>query len=233
MSARSISDYFKALEFLKDDWKASTLVKFWIPKEKFIELLIDETGISICREDKGKFVFALGSRAPLKPDWFRISFERSSSWIQELSKYEKNEWEAYALDVPNQPSLQLLEPPKDEEIAEFLKEHGPNLSVGPGNSEIVRWSSIRSENGELEGVAAICKWQSGEHVVASVATHSARRNQGLGKKLMRIVSGELTTLGIKRVCLGVTSSNLSAVKVYVDMGYQKLFDFTYINRTPN
>ena len=233
MSARSITDFSDAFDYLKTDWKLSTLFKFWIPKEKFVELLIDESGISICREDNGRFVFALGKRAPLRPEWSRISFERSSSWLKELTKYEKNEWEAYSLHVPSEPRLEINEEPKNEEIEKFLKEHGPDLSVSPGNPEIVRWSSIRSDSGELEGVAAICKWQSGEHVVASVATHSARRNRGLGKKLMGVVSGELASLGIKQVCLGVTSSNLSAVKVYADTGYKKLFDFTYINRTPN
>lgn len=233
MSARSITDFSDAIDYLKTDWKLSTLFKFWIPKEKFVELLIDESGISICREDNGRFVFALGKRAPLRPEWSRISFERSSSWLKELTKYEKNDWEAYSLDVPSETRLELNEEPKNEEIEKFLKEHGPDLSVSPGNPEIVRWSSIRSDSGEIEGVAAICKWQSGEYVVASVATHSARRNRGLGKKLMGVVSGELASLGIKQVCLGVTSSNLSAVKVYADTGYKKLFDFTYINRTPN
>jgi ribosomal protein S18 acetylase RimI-like enzyme len=231
MSARSITDFSDALDYLKTDLKLFTLFKFWIPKEKFVELLIDESGISICREDNGRFVFALGKRAPLKPEWSRISFERSSSWLKELTKYEKNEWEAYSLDVPSELRLELTQEPKDEDIAVFLEEHGPDLSVSPGNPEIVRWSSIRSDSGELEGVAAICKWQSGEHVVASVATHSARRNQGLGKKLMRVVSKELATLGIKQVCLGVTSSNLGAVKLYQNIGYEKLFDFTFINRT--
>jgi ribosomal protein S18 acetylase RimI-like enzyme len=231
MSARSITDFSDALDYLKTDLKLFTLFKFWIPKEKFVELLIDESGISICREDNGRFVFALGKRAPLKPEWSRISFERSSSWLKELTKYEKNEWEAYSLDVPSELRLELTQEPKDEDIADFLEEHGPDLSVSPGNPEIVRWSSIRSDSGELEGVAAICKWQSGEHVVASVATHSARRNQGLGKKLMRVVSKELATLGIKQVCLGVTSSNLGAVKLYQNIGYEKLFDFTFINRT--
>lgn len=233
MSARSITDFSDAIDYLKKDWKLSTLFKFWIPKEKFVELLIDESGISICREDNGRFVFALGKRAPLRPEWSRISFERSSSWLKELTKNEKNEWEAYSLHVPSEPRLEINEEPKNEEIEKFLKEHGPDLSVSPGNPEIVRWSSIRSDSGEIEGVAAICKWQSGEYVVASVATHSARRNRGLGKKLMGVVSGELASLGIKQVCLGVTSSNLSAVKVYADTGYKKLFDFTYINRTPN
>lgn len=233
MSARSITDFSDAIDYLKTDWKLSTLFKFWIPKEKFVELLIDESGISICREDNGRFVFALGKRAPLRPEWSRISFERSSSWLKELTKNEKNEWEAYSLHVPSEPRLEINEEPKNEEIEKFLKEHGPDLSVSPGNPEIVRWSSIRSDSGEIEGVAAICKWQSGEYVVASVATHSARRNRGLGKKLMGVVSGELASLGIKQVCLGVTSSNLSAVKVYADTGYKKLFDFTYINRTPN
>jgi ribosomal protein S18 acetylase RimI-like enzyme len=231
MSARSITDFNDALDYLKTDLKLFTLFKFWIPKDKFVELLIDESGISICREDNGRFVFALGKRAPLRPEWSRISFERSSSWLKELTKYEKNEWEAYSLDVPSELRLELTQEPKDEDIADFLEEHGPDLSVSPGNPEIVRWSSIRSDSGELEGVAAICKWQSGEHVVASVATHSARRNQGLGKKLMRAVSKELVTLGIKQVCLGVTSSNLGAVKLYQNIGYEKLFDFTFINRT--
>ena len=233
MSARSITDFSDAIDYLKTDWKLSTLFKFWIPKEKFVELLIDESGISICREDNGRFVFALGKRAPLRPEWSRISFERSSRWLKELTKNEKNEWEAYSLHVPSEPRHEINEEPKNEEIEKFLKEHGPDLSVSPGNPEIVRWSSIRSDSGEIEGVAAICKWQSGEYVVASVATHSARRNRGLGKKLMGVVSGELASLGIKQVCLGVTSSNLSAVKVYADTGYKKLFDFTYINRTPN
>ncbi|HEY9276457.1 MAG TPA: GNAT family N-acetyltransferase [Candidatus Nanopelagicaceae bacterium] len=231
MTTRSITDYSEALDFLKTDWKASTLFRFWIPKEKFVELYIDESGISICREDNGRFVFALGKRAPLRPDWLRISFERDSSWLEELTRFEKNEWEAYSIEVPNEPIFKLSEEPKNEEIEQFLKEHGPDLSVSPGNPEIVRWSSIRDGAGELEGVAAICKWQSGEHVVASVATHSDRRNQGLGKALMRVVLGELATLGIKQVCLGVTSTNLPAIKIYVDMGFKKLFDFTYINKT--
>lgn len=231
MSARSITDFSDALDYLKTDRKLFTLFKFWIPKEKFVELLIGESGISICREDNGRFVFALGKRAPLRPEWSRISFERSSSWLKELTKYEKNEWEAYSLDVPSELRLELTQEPEDEDIADFLEEHGPDLSVSPGNTEIVHWSSIRNDSGELEGVAAICKWQSGEHVVASVATHSARRNQGLGKKLMRVVSKELATLGIKQVCLGVTSSNLGAVKLYQNIGYEKLFDFTFINRT--
>ncbi|MBM3742863.1 MAG: GNAT family N-acetyltransferase [Actinobacteria bacterium] len=231
MSTRSITDYSAALDFLKNDWKSSTLIRFWIPKEKFVELLIDESGVSICREDNGKFVFALGKRAPLRLEWSKISFERSSSWLKELTKYEKNEWEAYSLHVPSEPRLELTEEPKDEEIADFLKEHGRDLSVSPGNPEIVRWSSIRSDSGELEGVAAICKWQSGEHVVASVVTDSARRNKGLGKHLMKVVSKELATLGIKQVCLGVTSSNLGAVKLYQNIGYEKLFDFTFINKT--
>ncbi|MFM7542996.1 MAG: GNAT family N-acetyltransferase [Actinomycetales bacterium] len=233
MSARSITDFSDALDYLKTDLKLFTLFKFWIPKEKFVELLIDESGVSICREDNGRFVFALGKRAPLRPDWSRISFERSSSWLKELTKYEKNEWEAYSLEVPSEKRLEINEEPKNEEIEKFLKEHGPDLSVSPGNPEIVRWSSIRNDSGELEGVAAICKWQSGEHVVASVATHSARRNQGLGKKLMKLVSKELATLGIKQVCLGVMSANTSAIKIYLDSGYQKLFEFTYINRGEN
>jgi ribosomal protein S18 acetylase RimI-like enzyme len=228
MTYYQISNYGQAVNFLEDKKKHLKLFQTWVPKTRFIELLHNEEGISISREDDGVFSFALGMKAPLRDDWERISFERNSHWLSNRNFSEQTDWEAHYLHHEGPPTLPLSERRSDVEIGEFLKSNAPDLSVFPGNKEIVHWSSLVSSENQLFGVAAICKWESGNYVIASVATEKKLRGQGLGAKLMEVIKSDLSNLGIREVCLGVLSNNEPAKKLYSRTGFEKLFDLRFV-----
>ena len=228
MTYSVISDYGQAVTFLKDKKKHLILFQTWIPEAKFIELLHDENGISISREDQGVYSLALGRRAPLRDHWEKISFERNSLWLSNREFTEQTDWEAHYLHHEGAPTFPLSEKRNDPEIGEFIKENAPDLSVFPGNKEIVHWSTLIGSENQLLGVAAICKWESGHHVIASVATEKKLRGQGLGTKLVEVIKSDLANLEIKEVCLGVLSDNESAKKLYDRTGFNKLFNLTFV-----
>jgi ribosomal protein S18 acetylase RimI-like enzyme len=228
-----ISNFDEALDFLIDKPEHFQLVKTWIPEAKFIELLHDENGISISREDEGIFSFALGSKAPLRDNWERISFERKSLWIANREFREQSDWEAHCLHHEGIAVSQLSEIRSDLEIGKFMRANAPDLSVFPGNKEIVHWSTLVGEGDQLLGVAAICKWESGQHVIASVATDKNFRGQGLGSNLIAVIKNDLVNLGISEVCLGVQSNNEPAKKLYARTGFEKLFDFRSVKNFRN
>ena len=121
----------------------------------------------------------------------------------------------------------------DAEIDSFLKQHAPKSSVFPGNKEIVEWVRVDRNNvgkTELVGVAAICRWESGEHVVASVATHSEMRGKGIGAEVMRQTLAVAQRNSIPILCLGVMSINHSGKALYEKSGWQELFKFTFVER---
>jgi ribosomal protein S18 acetylase RimI-like enzyme len=231
---QEIKDYEEAIEFLHDDLRASTLFKTWIPRERFIELLHSEGGISMFREDTTPIAFAIGANPPIRDSWKKMSIERGASVIDEISAKEREDWETYYMVVPRDP-VPYTEPRvrADAEIDSFLKQHAPKSSVFPGNKEIVEWVRVDRNiagKAELLGVAAICRWESGEHVVASVATHSEMRGEGIGVEVMRQTLAVAQRNSIPILCLGVMSNNHSAIALYKRSGWQELVKFTFIER---
>lgn len=234
MKFQEIKDYEEAIEFLHDDLRATTLFKTWIPRERFIELLHSEGGISMFREDTTPIAFAIGANPPIRDSWKKMSIERGASVIDEISAKEREDWETYYMVIPRDP-VPYTEPRvrADAEIDSFLKQHAPKSSVFPGNKEIVEWVRVdRNIAGktELLGVAAICRWESGEHVVASVATHSEMRGEGIGVEVMRQTLAVAQRSSIPILCLGVMSNNHSAIALYKKSGWQELVKFTFIER---
>ncbi|MGA0876893.1 MAG: GNAT family N-acetyltransferase [Candidatus Nanopelagicaceae bacterium] len=228
--AQSITDFNLASEFLQKNERALILFKTWIPRGKFIELLYNEGGISMYREDHTPIAFSVGPNPPVKDSWPRINFERGAQVISEIQTKERSDWQTYFLhlnDIGDKRSTPIQF--TDEEIDAFLKLHAPKSSVFPGNKEIVKWACV-SHEGELAGVAAISRWESGEHVVASVAVHSDMRGLGIGVKLMEAVERVALNEGIKTLCLGVNSDNLSAIALYEKLNWQPLYKFTYVER---
>ena len=230
MNFQVISDFEAALDFLKDDRRALTLLKTWIPREKFIELLHSENGISIFREDSTPIAFSIGVNPPIRDSWKKMSIERGAQVITEISSKEREDWETYYMVIPSEPiegneSLSRT----NSEIESFLKQHAPKSSVFPGNKEIIEWILV-DRNRELVGVAAICRWESGEHVVVSVATHSEMRGEGIGAEVMRQTLAAAQRNLIPTLCLGVMSDNHSAIALYKKTGWKPLYKFTFMER---
>lgn len=230
MNFDAISDFDAAEDFLKDNLRAQVLFKTWIPREKFIELLHGDGGISLSREDVFPIAFALGTKPPLRESWKRLNIESGSTLINEIKATERSDWQTYFIKVPTDAIASLNSKQRsDGEIEAFLKLHAPKSSVFPGNKEIVDWACV-DEQEELVGVAAITRWESGEHVVVSVATHSHMRGRGIGAKVMRQVLAVAQKNSISRLCLGVNGDNAPAIALYEKLGWRPLFKFTYIER---
>ena len=228
VSFSSITSFEAARDFIGQRKNHLILFDTWIPERKFIELLHSNGGISIYREDETPVAFCLGENPPIRADWKELNLERESQQEIKLESNKEVEWDTYFIELENaalkgEPSKNRL----DEEIEKFLRDHAPDSSVFPGNNEIVEWARV-DESDRLAGVAAICRWESGEYVVASVATHSELRGRGIGTRVMAQVVDIAKRKGISRLCLGVLSQNESAKALYKKAGWKPLFEFTYL-----
>jgi ribosomal protein S18 acetylase RimI-like enzyme len=200
----------------------------WVPPSHFISAEYDGENLSITRRDENLYGMAFGASPIISPEWSGFSME--SRGVPSLSADVKivAEWDCYW--APTGAGAPIPARVKsDQEIAAFLELHAPSSSVFPGNDEILTWLEA-IDQGELVGVAALCRWQSGKVVVSSVATDSQRRGQGIGKKVMAASLSAAHELGEEILCLGVMHANESAHRLYRSMGFTLMHNFTYCER---
>ena len=207
----------------------SPFFRVWVPRERFVVGHSDGAGnLSFTREDSGLFGIAIGSEPYLAPEWNRFSVETGG--VNDFPERAElvDAWDCYW--APTVTGLPLSERKfSDEAIGEFLELNAPNSSVFPGNDEILHWIEV-IEDGELVGVGALCRWQSGNVVISSVGTHSERRRQGIGRTIMeRALSGG-SHFGASFISLGVIHSNESAQRLYRALGFTLMHNFTYFER---
>ena len=117
-----------------------------------------------------------------------------------------------------------------EEITTLIQGHAPDSSVLPGDPEEVFWGGIRNNVGELVACAAVVKWQSGFHVMASVATRTEDRGRGYGTLLSKGIASHARELGIPLLGLGVRTGNIAAQRAYEKAGYKNIGAFTNYSR---
>jgi ribosomal protein S18 acetylase RimI-like enzyme len=200
----------------------------WVPASHFVSADFDGENLSITRRDEKLYGMAFGTAPFISPDWDNFSIE--SRGLSQLPDgiVKEAEWDCYW--APTAAGVEVAERKmSDDAIASFLQAHAPSSSVFPGNDEILQWIEI-IEDGELLGVAALCRWQSGRVVVSSVATHGDRRGEGIGKKVMAASLSAAYKLGEEVLCLGVMHANESAHRLYRSMGFTLMHNFTYCER---
>ena len=117
-----------------------------------------------------------------------------------------------------------------EEIKALIAEHAPDSSVLPGDPEEVFWGGLRNATGDLIACAAVVKWQSGLHVMASVVTRTEDRGRGYGTALSKGISSHAREVGITLLGLGVRTGNFAAQRAYEKAGFKKLGAFTNYSR---
>lgn len=200
----------------------------WVPQSHFLSAEFDDQNLSITRRDEKLYGMAFGTSPRISPDWESCSIESRGISKLPVDFAREDEWDCYW--APTVAGKVVAGRTKsDEEITAFLESHAPNSSVFPGNDEILRWIEI-NDGEELVGVAALCRWQSGRVVVSSVATHSDRRGQGIGKKVMAESLTAAHQLGEEFLALGVMHANVSGHRLYQAMGFTLLHNFTYCER---
>jgi ribosomal protein S18 acetylase RimI-like enzyme len=200
----------------------------WVPRSHFTSADYDGENLSITRRDEKIYGMAFGSSPTIPANWNGFSIESRGLVALPEDVERMDEWDCYWASTTE--AVALPERKKsDSEISSFLETHAPHSSVFPGNDEILSWIEI-IEDGELVGTAALCRWQSGRVVVSSVATHSDRRGQGIGKKVVAASLGVARELGEEFLSLGVMHANESAHRLYQSMGFTLMHNFTYCER---
>jgi GNAT superfamily N-acetyltransferase len=221
-------EFDSAKSWYQELFPGSPFFDAWVPESHFISAEFDGENLSITRRDEKLYGMAFGPRPFISPEW--NSFSMESRGISQLpdNVVQEAEWDCYW--APTAAGVLVAERAKsDEEITAFLETHAPSSSVFPGNDEILRWVEILDQD-ELIGVAALCRWQSGKVVVSSVASHSDRRGQGIGKQVMAASLSVAHQLGEEILSLGVMHANESAHRLYRSMGFTLMHNFTYCER---
>lgn len=223
-----ITDFELAKARYQELFPGSPFFRAWVPASHFISAEFDGENLSITRRDENLYGMAFGASPKISPEW--RSFSMESKGIASLPSDVEivDQWDCYWAPTSAGESLSARIK-SDDEIAAFLNVHAPSSSVFPGNDEILRWIEIVDQD-ELVGVAALCRWQSGKVVVSSVATHSDRRGQGIGKKVMAASLSGAHELGEEFLSLGVMHANESAHRLYRSMGFTLMHNFTYCER---
>lgn len=117
-----------------------------------------------------------------------------------------------------------------QEITALIQEHAPDSSVAPGDPEEIFWGGTRNDLGELVACAAVVKWQSGFHIMASVVTRTEDRGRGYGTALSKGIASHARELGIPLLGLGVRTGNSAAQRIYEKAGFKMLGTFTNYSR---
>lgn len=230
---RELSTYEEVEQEYEKLFPGSPFFRVWVPRERFISGHSDGAGnISFTREDGGLFGIAIGTEPYISPEWNRFSVETRGvnggvNGLPELAELV-DAWDCYW--APTVTGVPLNERKfSDAAIQEFLELHAPNSSVFPGDDEILHWIEV-IEGGELVGVGALCRWQSGNVVISSVGTHIDRRLQGIGRKVMEGALSGGSHFGASFISLGVMHSNESAQRLYRALGFTLMHNFTYFER---
>jgi GNAT superfamily N-acetyltransferase len=145
-----------------------------------------------------------------------------------------NDWEWFAASTapPPQPGedrvrwLADSEPAVGEEIADLLRRHSGRHDAEPGQEHARRWCGVRDQDDGLVAVAAHTELRPGVPFLASVATRTDARGQGLGAAVTAWITRQLLAEGHGWVTLGMYSDNAVARRIYQRLGYTCVHAFT-------
>jgi len=200
---------------------------FFLAPSRFVGAQRNDDSLSLTLHDAGLTGVLFGPNPPLEAQWSRclVSFSAFDDHVGNLVKYD--EWDFYT--CPSTPldggsGVEVLD--DDDAITQLLRAHAPDSAVWPGDDEIVHWFARRDDAGRLVSVAALVRWESGYHVVSSVATVSDARGRGHALGVVRGVLHAAHERGVPWVGLGVAHDNAVAQAVYVRAGFSLRSAFT-------
>ena len=197
---------------------------FLIAPARFEVAERDAATLSFTLRDERLFGVGFGPRPALHDDWAACAISDSTfgDHVGRLARVD--EWDFYTR--PTAPGGgPVTEVHDDAAVESLLRAHAPHSAVWPGNREIVAWYGARDDAG-LASVAAVVRWESGYHVLSSVATRTDARGRGLARTLVRGIVADLHARGVAWLGLGVGHENLVAQRLYRDIGFAPRAAFT-------
>ncbi len=200
--------------------------RFWIPAKNFAYAIESENTLTFVREDDGLYALAVGPHPIIESTWSRFSLSREVDRQKTVNFTLRGQWDAYGIfshPFKDGGKIEILT--DDVVINDFLHAHGPDSSVFAPNPEVIFWGAVRSDDGEIAAIGALTQWESGEHIISSVATNSQLRGQGYGAALMSGLLTHADSLKIERIGLAVYAKNDVAKRLYERIGFQSMGQF--------
>lgn len=228
-------DFEQAQEWAIEQFGGPNLFQTWMPAEGFVKAERHGNSLAFTRGRDTPYGLGLGDDLHIDPMWQTFSIPRTIP--KELTADFKlaGQWDAYVIDTHKVAEFEARgyryeSPGEDRVIADFLNEHAPESSTKPGHPEIVFWRGLLNDGGDLVAVAALTQWESGGHVLSSVAVHQSFRGQGLAQLLTASIVNESAHMGISHLVLGVAGKNAPAIAAYEKVGFTCMGRFNYFER---
>lgn len=217
-----------AEEFLGD----KNVAKYYFNASTFVVGYKSAESFSLLVKDGSFYAQLYGASAYLDPRATEFACEGSEVRSFENFAVRGEGYEFWELETADSVGkIELIHLLHDaDEILEFIENHAPDSSVRPGDGEEIFWGGLRNSLGVLVAVAVVVKWQSGYHVMSSVATRTQDRGQGIGTALTIAIASHARELGISLLGLGVRRDNYGAQRVYEKAGYKRIGIFTIHSR---
>ena len=231
VSSLSTTDRAEALSWANEILGIASAAAFFLAPSRFVGAERTNDSLSLGFSDGDGTGVLFGPEPPLRPNWSRclVSFTNFGDHLGELVKYD--EWDFYTrVTEPSSDGARVEVLDADNALSELLRTHAPHSAVWPGDPEIVDWFGLRDATARLVCVGALVRWESGWHVVSSVATLSDARGRGHALELVRGVVHAASERGVDWLGLGVAHSNTAARRVYERAGFTLRSQFTNYHR---
>ena len=196
--------------------------------ERFIEAFITDDSFSFTMDSGFIYGHAYGPNPHIDPRWDKCAVAFSEFGPKFGHLEVANQFDTYGTSTKTIPDFEDIEVLTDEVlIKKILDENAPTSSTYPGNPEIAHWGCVRNEAGDVGAIGALVRWSSGAYVISSVATVESQRGKGFATELTKRFISTANKLGVKTLGLGVSHSNIAAIKAYKKAGMSEIAQFTY------
>jgi ribosomal protein S18 acetylase RimI-like enzyme len=194
-------------------------LEIWIPRAKLVSWNLANDSLSITRIDEPLFGFGFGPNPEIDPKWSACAITRSTPRTITENLKLVGQWDAYGIETKSfDINYEVLT--DFEFIDNLIESNSPELSIRAEDQEVVAWVGI-----EEIAVGAICKWESGGHVLSAIVVDEKNRGQGLGKKITQALISEAFKRKIDYLALGVMAKNQAGVATYKSIGFEELGQF--------
>ena len=218
------SEISVALEWATEIFGLSNVPKYYISPGNFLNAYRNGESFSFTVTGDPSYGHAYGNNPHYDPRWGKVAV--ADHHPQEiLGAKPRYGFEFWALQTA--PTGAMIEVLTDADLINvLLDESAPDSSVRPGGNEEIFWGGIRNTADEVAAIGVLLKWQSGQYVLASVATREEDRGKGYATALAAGISAHAYSLGIPEIGLGVRDNNVAAQRAYAKAGFTRLAAFT-------
>lgn len=229
---RQTTDHEEAVAWTRDIAGTPNVAEIWVPQRGFIKAVRRLGSVALTRQDGSVFGIVIGPDPLIDPSWQRIALPRNLPASHTEGLVPLSEWDVFTGSTTLAPTTVTSEPIYElDEIASFLTLHAPDASTPADSDEAQLWFGMR-HGAQLIAVATIARWESGAHMLSSVAVHRDHRGRGIGRQLARDALFIGRHNDIAHICLAVRHGNSAAIAAYRAAGYHTIGEYATYRPRP-